>query len=75
MITTTPEDTEVVAGSDVTLHCDASTDPAEQENLKITWRRDGADIDFDDEANLSFDDSDNSLVIAGAFRSITWRAA
>ena len=51
-------------GDEVTLRCDADTDPSEP--LTVEWRRDGQPIDFTTELHLRFNDDNNSLVILTA---------
>jgi hypothetical protein len=62
-----PDETEIIANvtDDVRIPCDVQTDPAEQDRLRVEWRRDGRPIDVDD-AHLSVDATDFSLHISSA---------
>jgi len=56
----------VTVGSDVTLHCNATTDPLEHRRLKISWLRDGEKIEFGSRTNVAQYDPDKSLKITQA---------
>ena len=58
---------DVVANvsDDLRLPCEVRTDPAEEQNLVVEWRRDGVVVDPSRDDRLTVD-SDFSLHIAGA---------
>ena len=47
---------------DVTLRCDATTDPAEQSNLKVEWLKDDEPVDYTKDTHLKLN-KDFSLTI------------
>ena len=67
VIQTAPQDTTVVEGADVTLTCTATTDPEEEENLKVDWKRGEWFIPYELVARVTKNDVDHSLTIFAAF--------
>lgn len=65
MILDGSEDQLVVAGSEtVIFRCNASTDPAERDRLKIEWSKDGKVIPGgDDDQKFSVEDGGRRLMI------------
>jgi len=56
----------VSVGSDVTLHCNATTDALEQRRLRFTWQLNGDKIKFGSRMNVAQYDPDKSLKITQA---------
>ena len=61
-----PVSKNVTVGSDVTLHCNATTDELEHRKLKITWLLNGEKIEFGSRTNVAQYDRDMSLKITQA---------
>jgi len=61
-----PTSQTVAVGSDVTLHCNATTDQLEERKLKITWLLNGEKIEFGSRTNVAQYDRDKSLRITQA---------
>jgi hypothetical protein len=66
VITDPPTNKTVDVNSDVTLHCNATTDPSERRKLEINWMRHGFPIDFQSENNVALNTVNKSLVITRA---------
>lgn len=66
LINNSPRDLVVNMTDDVTLQCDVTTDPEEASGLKVTWTKNGKQIDFDFDRRLSVNPSDFSLNIRSA---------
>lgn len=66
VITVPPENTTVSVNSDVTLHCNATTDDMERRYLKITWLLNGEEIQFGVRGNVAQYHPDKSLKITQA---------
>ncbi|XP_013382229.1 neuroglian [Lingula anatina] len=65
-----PGNVRGTAGSVVTINCTASTDPEEEENLIVTWMKNGVKIDIKSNPRYRMN-PDNSLVIDPAYVSDT----
>jgi len=61
-----PTNQTVTVGSDITLHCNATTDTLEQRKLKISWLLNGKKIEFGSRTNVAQYDPDKSLKISQA---------
>jgi hypothetical protein len=61
-----PTNETVDVDSDVTLHCNATTDPSERRKLEIIWMMHGYPIDFASQNNVRLYTVDKSLVITRA---------
>ena len=61
-----PVSQTVTVGSDVTLHCNATTDELEHRKLKISWLRNREEIEFGSRTNVAQYDRDKSLKITQA---------
>jgi len=61
-----PANQTVNVGSDVTLHCVATTDELERHKLKISWLLNGEKIEFGSRTNVAQYDPDKSLKISEA---------
>ena len=61
-----PANQTVNVGSDVTLHCVATTDELERHKLKISWLLNGEKIEFGSRTNVAQYDPDKSLKITQA---------
>lgn len=66
VITDPPTNQTVNIGVDVTLRCNATTDPDERRNLEIVWMRYGFPIDYQSENNVGLYMVDKSLRITKA---------
>ena len=51
---------------EIRLPCEVRTDPAERENLRVEWRRDGVPIDPSHDHHVTLDEADFSLYISSA---------
>jgi len=56
----------VVVNSEVTLHCNATTDPLEHRTLKISWLVNGEKIEVPSRTNVAQYEPDKSLKITQA---------
>ena len=61
-----PESQTVMVGSDVTLHCNATTDELERRKLKTSWLLNREQIEFGSRMNVAQYDRDKSLKITQA---------
>jgi receptor-type tyrosine-protein phosphatase zeta len=66
VITRLPKDKIVNASTDVSFRCSARTDLRELASLRITWKRDGREINLSEEPRLYFDLRDNTLKVIAA---------
>ena len=66
VITDPPKNMTATIGTDVTLHCNATTDASERRNLEIIWMRYGFPIDYQSENNVALYTVDRSLKITHA---------
>lgn len=64
-IITAPLDMMVYEGTEAKFTCTATTDPEEVGNLRIVWKKDGQEIDYNLAQRVFKNDMDNSLTISG----------
>lgn len=55
----------VYEGTEAKFTCTATTDPEEVGNLRIVWKKDGQEIDYNLAQRVFKNDMDNSLTISG----------
>lgn len=58
-----PESQVVLAGTQVSFNCSATTDPSALNDLKIEWKKDGETLDLDGKDNWSLLDGGQRLII------------
>ena len=63
IIHTAPQNQVVRANTNIVFECEATTDPLEAAHLIITWRRNGEEINFDNEPRFRLNANDNTLTI------------
>ena len=68
-----PQPQTLVAGSDIILKCNATTDKSEKDKLQIRWLRDGENLTSDTDDRIKISKGGQQLIMSGSRVSDTGR--